>query len=227
MLSFSRYLSILHKPSWLNRIIEQHSCINVLCCALLAICWTLPPVFGFGNKFIREGVGFYCSLDWKDPSFQSRLFLISVIFFNYFGPFILLFYSNIRIYFTLHGLLKVPIQTTFIVLPMTVCQSETSNTAESGSLSSDSIEEISSEETVNRLQRLKVDRRFAIMTTITAAQYLITWTPYAFLELLNISGRNKFLQHNPFLPTLCALFAKLSLILNPFILIYTNKVTEN
>ncbi|CAF4311342.1 unnamed protein product, partial [Rotaria sp. Silwood2] len=82
------------------------------------------------------------------------------------------------------------------------------------------------EETTNRLQRLKIDRRYALITAMIAAQYLITWTPYTFVEVLNAIGQSTFIQRNPFLPTLCGLLAKLSLILNPLILIYSNKMTE-
>jgi hypothetical protein len=81
------------------------------------------------------------------------------------------------------------------------------------------------QETTNRLQRLKIDRRYARMTAMIAAQYIIAWTPYACIEILNLTGRSTFVQRNPFLSTFCALMAKLSLILNPLILIYTSKMT--
>jgi hypothetical protein len=79
---------------------------------------------------------------------------------------------------------------------------------------------------VSDLQRLKIDRRYARMTAMIAAQYLIAWTPYACIEILNLSGQSTFVQRNPFLPTICALLAKLSLILNPLVLIYTSKMTK-
>ncbi|CAF2765359.1 unnamed protein product [Rotaria sp. Silwood2] len=229
LLSFSRYLSILHKPSWLNRLFEQRCDLNVLCCALLAICWTFPPIFGIGNEYVREGVGFYCSLNWKNPSIYSRIYLISVIFFNYFMPLILLVYSNLRVYFTLHHLLKSSKSPKYIRLSKTFSQSKNSDVIDRMSLEIDlnrCLPDTRLEETTNRLQRLKIDRRYALITAMIAAQYLITWTPYTFVELLNVIGQSTFIQRNPFLPTLCGLLAKLSLILNPLILIYSNKMTE-
>ncbi|CAF1441944.1 unnamed protein product [Rotaria sordida] len=223
LLSFSRYLSVLHKTSWLNQLLEQHSGLNVLCCALLAICWTLPPVFGIGNKYIREGVGFYCSLDWKDPSIYSRIYLTSVVLFNYFIPLILLVYSNLRVCFTLHHLLKSSGNSKYIPL------SKTSDTTDRRSSEIDLTKcliDVQLKETTNRLQRLKIDRHYAFITFIIAAQYLITWTPYTLVEILNVIGQNTFIQRNPFLPTLCGLLAKFSLILNPLVLIYSNKMTE-
>jgi hypothetical protein len=82
------------------------------------------------------------------------------------------------------------------------------------------------QQTTNRLQRLKIDRRYVLMTAIIATQYLIAWTPYACIEILNLSGKSTFLQRNSFLATFCALLAKLSLILNPIILIYTSQMAK-
>lgn len=53
-------------------------------------------------------------------------------------------------------------------------------------------------ETTNRLQRLKIDRRYALLTAVIAIQYLIAWTPYACIELLNLTGRSTFVERNPF-----------------------------
>jgi hypothetical protein len=228
-LSFARYLSVLHKTSWLNRLLEQNCDLNVLCCALIALCWALPPIFGLGNGFVREGVGFYCSLDWNNSSIYSRIFLISLIFFNYVIPFILLFYSNLRVCCTLYRLLKSRDDSSYFSLPEAFSRSKASYLTDRVSLQIDLHKysaEVRLKETTNRLQRLKIDRRYTLMTAIIAIQYLIAWTPYACIELLNLSGRSTFVERNPFLSTFCALLAKLSLILNPIILIYTSKMTK-
>ena len=85
---FSLYLSVLHKSSWLYRLLEQHREASLSCCALLAVAWALPPIFSLGTKFVRKGIGLYCSLDWNDPAVHSRIFLMFLISFNYFIPFI-------------------------------------------------------------------------------------------------------------------------------------------
>lgn len=221
-LSFARYLSVLHKNSWLNRLFEHRCDLNVICCILLACCWSFPPLFGIANRFIREGVGFYCSLDWNNPSIGSRFFLISLIFFNYVIPFTLLVYSNLRICCTLRHLLHSYNRTTHFSTTQTVSLTRNSYPVNVRKCLSD----VTLKETTNRLQRLKIDRRYALLTAIIAIQYLIAWTPYACIELLNLTGGSTFVQHNPFLPTFCALLAKLSLILNPIILIYTSKLTK-
>lgn len=224
-LSFARYLSVLHKTSWLNRFLEHRCDLNVFCCMLLACCWSFPPLFRLGNRFVREGAGFYCSLDWNNPSIQSRIFLISLIFFNYVLPFILLVYSNLRICCTLRRLLNSSNRTAFISTSQTCSLRNTPHATNQVCLRK-SISDVTLKETTNRLQRLKIDRRYALLTAVIAIQYLIAWTPYACVELLNLTGGSTFVQHNPFLPTFCALLAKLSLILNPIILIYTSKLTK-
>ncbi|CAF3467256.1 unnamed protein product, partial [Rotaria sp. Silwood2] len=141
--------------------------------------------FGIGNEYVREGVGFYCSLNWKNPSIYSRIYLISVIFFNYFMPLILLVYSNLRVYFTLHHLLKSSKSPKYIRLSKTFSQSKNSDVIDRMSLEIDlnrCLPDTRLEETTNRLQRLKIDRRYALITAMIAAQYLITWTPYTFVE---------------------------------------------
>lgn len=210
LLSFVRYLSVLHKTSWLNRLFEQHNDLSVLICVCLAFSWSLPPLFEIGNRFIREGVGFYCSLDWTYPTMESRIFLLSLIFFNYALPFLLSIYSNLRVVCTLRQLLKsYSTEQIFSQVNLRKCLSDAYL-----------------QQTTNRLQRLKVDRHYAFLTALITIQYLVAWTPYACIELLNVTGQNTFIQHNPFLSTLCALLAKLSLILNPIILIYTNQMTK-
>jgi hypothetical protein len=189
--------------------------------------WSLPPLFGFGTKFVREGIGFYCSLDWNDQVIYSRMFLMFLIAFNYFMPFVLLVYSNLRVCCTLRRLLQTRdgsyvssatpfISTTYMTdrfllgIDLRKCVSDARLKA-----------------TTNRLQRLKLDRRYALITGIIAAQYFIAWTPYASIEILNIIGRRTFIQQNAVLPTFCALLAKLSLILNPLIFMYTSNMTQS
>ena len=215
----------------MNRLLEQRCDLNVLYCALVAFFWSFPPLFGLGNRFVREGAGFYCSLDWNNTSLSSRIFLTLLILFNYVLPFILLVYSNLSVYCTLRRLLKSSNPSKYFSLPRAfTLTSRSSYLTDRISLHINlrkCFSDAKLKETTNRLQRLKVDRRYAQMTAVIAIQYLIAWTPYAGIELLNLSGKSTLLQRNPFLSTFCALLAKLSLILNPIILIYTSQMTKS
>ena len=228
LLSFLRYFSILHKSNWFNKYLEHHRDISVLLCGLVAICWSIPSFFDIGNRYIQEDAGFYCSLKWDDPAIHSRIFVILLIFFNYIIPFFLVIYSNLRVWCILRHLLKsyqnltYPLSTTNIISSV--------YTSDQIALSIDLRKQLIDahlKETTNRLQRLKIDKRYAFITGIIAAQYLIIWTPYAFIAILKFTGQTMFIKHYPSLPTLFSLFAKISLILNPIILIYTSKMTQH
>ena len=80
---------------------------------------------------------------------------------------------------------------------------------------------------MSRLQLLKVDQHYARITAIMVTQFIIAWTPYAFVAMLTFDGRNEFIRQKQILSSVCALFAKISIILNPLILIYTNKIRKH
>jgi hypothetical protein len=235
LLSFLRYFSILHKSNRINKFLEDHRDSSVLLCALISLGWSLPSLFNIGTKYISEDSGFYCSLQWDDPAIHSRIFVILLIFFNYIIPFFLVIYSNLRVWCTLRHLLKsyhnlnrsslrltYPLATANIISP----SCSPNQLAFSIDLRK-RLTDAQLTETTNRLQKLKIDQRYAFITAILAAQYLIIWTPYAFIVILKFTGQTMFIERYTFLPTLFALFAKISLVLNPIFMIYTNKMTHS
>ncbi|CAF3726433.1 unnamed protein product [Adineta steineri] len=236
LLSFLRYFSILHKSNWFNKFLENHRNLNTLLCALLSICWSLPPLFEIGSRYVPEGTGFYCSLEWNDPSIQSRIYVLSVIFVNYIIPFFLIIFTNVRVWYTLRCLLKSCYNSyNYRSLPINSCIIK-ANIISSSYIIDNKILNIELgkvlidaqlKETTNRLQRLQIDRRYAYMTVMMAAQYFLVWTPYACVSALELIGQTTFIRQYPFLPTFFALFAKLSIILNPIILIYTSKMVHS
>jgi hypothetical protein len=185
----------------------------------------MPSLFNIGNRYVPEDSGFYCSLKWNDPAIFSRIFIISIIFFNYILPFFLVIYSNLRVWCVIRGLLKsYHHHQSYSSLKL-----KSSLPKNHRSLSIDlrkRLIDAQLKETTNRLQKLKIDQHYAFITAIMAAQYLIIWTPYAYIVILKFIGETKFIDRHPFLPTLSALFAKISLILNPLILIYTSKMNR-
>jgi hypothetical protein len=213
-------LSILHKSSWFHQYIENHRDLSVLLCGIISICWSIPSLFNIGNRYVPEDSGFYCSLKWNDSAIYSRIFIISIIFFNYILPFFIVIYSNLRVWCVLRHLLKShyhhqnysSLPTDHRRLPIDLRKS---------------LIDAQLKETTNRLRKFKIDQRYAFITAIMAAQYLIIWTPYAFIVILKFIGQTNFIERHPFLPTLSALFAKISLILNPLILLYTSKMNHS
>ena len=72
-----------------------------------------------------------------------------------------------------------------------------------------------------------MDQRYARITAIMAAQFIIGWTPYAILALIIVHGGIEFVRRYPIFSIISELMAKFSLIFNPLILIYTNKMRQD
>jgi hypothetical protein len=206
----------------------------VIFCVLVSITWASPPLLGVGNDYVSEGLGFHCSLNWSNPTLRSRLYINFTFLFIYFLPFLLLVYSNLRVYFVLRRLLQ-SYEYLFSPLCTNPVKCSTANTISSSYLTNSFglqtkiRQRLSSEllrQTTNRLKRLHIDQRYARMTIIMAIQYLIAWTPYACVALLTIDGRIELMDRKPVLSAICAVLAKLSLILNPIVFIYTNQIQQ-
>lgn len=230
LLSLSRYLNILYKHGALNRLLEYNHGLNVLFCALLALCWSLPPLFNIGNRFTSEGLGFHCSLHWNNPAFRSCLFIFSLFAFNYFFSLFFLTYNNLRIYFVLRTIMGEYRSFNHLSLPI-LFRSSKSDTIPSSHFTNCSLlqayqSNIELSRRVSRLQLLKIDQHYARITAIMVTQFIITWSPYALVVLLTIYGRFAFIHEKQILSLLCALLAKISLIFNPLILIYTSKMRK-
>jgi hypothetical protein len=84
---------------------EQHSLLTVLSCWLFGLVFAVPPLFNWWNKYVPEGIGFYCGLDWFDRSLSSQVYFILTFTFVYFIPLIVLFIDNIYVYYAIRRLL--------------------------------------------------------------------------------------------------------------------------
>ncbi|CAF0921308.1 unnamed protein product [Adineta steineri] len=221
-------MNTLHKDSLLNRFLEHNHGLSVLFCALLTLCWTLPPLFNIGNTYISEGLGFHCSLDWNNSAFHSRIFILSLLICNYFFILFFLIYTNLRVYFRIRTLLQNYKLFDCSSVPTSLYCSINNTTpacclTDSFALRTHRLD-TGFGQRLNRLQSLKVDQHYARITAIMVTQFIIAWTPYAFVSLLNINGRFEFIHQQQILSSVCALLAKLSIILNPLIFIYTSKM---
>lgn len=219
LLSIFRYINIVHKHSTLSRFVEHYRGLNVIICALISFCWSIPPLLNIGNTYKDEGIGFYCSLDWNNSAFQSRLFLYTLIICNYFLLLIILIYTNLRVYFVLRYLLK-----------SNQGFNSSSNLIYHLNLDPNLRKHVSDRQLkrkLNRLQRLKMDRRYAFITIIMVSQFIISSTPYVILALMIINGKIELIRRYPIFSTAAELLAKFSLILNPLILIYTSKMRQH
>jgi len=235
LLSMFRYINIIHKNSSFSCFLRHYRGLNVIICAFISLCWSVPPLLNIGNKYTDEDIGFHCSLDWNNSAFQSRFFLYSLLICNYFFLLIILIYSNLRIYFVLRHLFKSNkyLNSSIIstILPLSIANiKSSSNLIYDPGLQPNIRKRISDrqlKQKLNRLQRLKLDRRYACITAIMVSLFIISWTPYAILALIIINGKIEFVRQYPIFSTISQLLAKFSLILNPLILIYTSKMRRH
>ena len=61
-----------------------------------AICWVLPPWFGWG-AFIPEGFGFSCTWDYLTRTANNISFNIAFVFFEFFMPVFVIFFCYVGI----------------------------------------------------------------------------------------------------------------------------------
>jgi hypothetical protein len=90
----------------------------------------------------------------------------------------------------------------------------------------DSIRRHISDTLCNReTQRLYEDHQFVLARGINVVIYLIAWSPYSFVALAQIFV-DQFSIYNPWLMTICALLAKLYMMINPIIYTFIRKGRE-
>jgi len=251
MISIIRYNIVLHTNTT-QEYFQQHSYIGVIICWLFASIFAVPPLFNW-NKYIPEGLGFHCGLNWFDRSINSRSYLILAFLFVYIIPLIVLSIVNIYVYHVIHCLLHRASQQS--LKKSSLADSLLEEKQLSSSLSSSlniistahstklKIVDLSKFMIINnrlrichitdpvqvrymmQLNRLKADRRFALATIFLVSEYLLSWTPYACVALFYLFNI-QFIIEQPLFITICAFIAKISMIINPFIYISTIKTNQ-
>ena len=248
MISIIRYVTVFRETT-VKRRFRQYSNLALLISWLLGLVFAVPPLFKW-NRFVPEGLGFHCGLNWLDRSISSSIYLFFVMLFVYFIPLVTLSIVNSYVYYVIHRLIIVTdiISEVEIALPLPsrsaqlekksdAYMSLSSTTTESlqvvsftsptslptSTLSTDRLALNGNQvRHVPRLNRLRADRRFAIATLFLVAEYLLSWTPYACVALLYLSHMPLIVEQ-PLLITICAFIAKVSMMINPFIYILAIK----
>lgn len=253
MISVIRYGTVL-SSNITKRYFHQHSYLSVIICWLFALVFAVPPLFNW-NRYIPEGIGFHCGLDWMDQSISSHIYLILAFLFVYFVPLIVLSAVNIHVYCVIRQLLRRALKTNqeqvlklittnrLLVKQRLGTQFISTTHSSTPNINNSQALRLSKFETagkhvrfspmtnpvqihyVVRLNRLKADRRFALATIFLVTEYLLSWTPYACITLLYLF-HVKFISEQSYLITISAFIAKISMIINPFIYVSTIKTNE-
>lgn len=232
MISILRYEIVLHNNTT-HSYFHRYSYITVGICWLFALVFAILPLFNW-NKYIPEGLGFHCGLNWFDQSINSRLYLTSAFLFVYIIPFLVLFIVNTYVYHVIHRLFHHASKpfasiSTFLddkqVSLLTSSQHNVSDNPIQQPLTIIRPIDPIQMRYLMRLNRLRADRRFALATIFLVSEYLLSWTPYACVALLCLLNMRVIIEQ-PLFITICAFIAKISMIINPFIYLLTIKTNQ-
>ena len=213
VLSINRYLLLCqYHPRCLHRY-------SAMICWFLSIAWTLPPVFHVWISYVPEGHGFHCSINWKDQSRLSRLYVLFSFLSIYFVPLLVLFSVNLRVHRILRHMHT--LQNSFHAYgSLGESTNRTSNHRRKHYF-----EQISYHRSSNTIcyirkaadrKRFRIEYRFIQAIIFLVSTYIIAWTPYSIIAVLQLFHIEFVFQH-AYLITLSAFMAKLSVILAPLV----------
>lgn len=210
VLSINRYLLLCqHNHSFLNRY-------SAALCWLVGIIWTLPPVFHFWISYVPEGHGFHCSINWRDQSLTSRFYVLLSFLTIYFIPLIILSVVNLRVHKILRKTYSSPDVTPFYPAfarrqKLFCFRQDTRFERIIYNRENNTICYI--RKAADR-RRFRVEYRFIQAIIFLVSTYIIAWTPYSIIAVLQLFHIEFVFQHGS-LATMSAIIAKLSVILTP------------
>lgn len=249
MISIIRYATVF-EAHIKSRFIDLNRRWTIIICWLFGLFFALPPLFNW-NKYTPEGIGFHCGLNWFDRSLSSLIYFALALSFIYFIPLLVLLIINLYVYCKIRSLIHSARKITKSDLFLNVSYEKNQSTSFSSSSTASigmkceniafnvSPKSINRDSRLNvrrtiynlqtdylmRLNRLKVDQRFALATIFLVSEYLLSWTPYAIVVLFYLFNV-KFISQQSILMTMFAFIAKVSMILNPFIYLATIKTNQ-
>lgn len=213
VLSINRYLLLCQ---YHLRCLDRYS---AMICWFLSISWTLPPVFHVWISYVPEGHGFHCSINWKDQSRLSRFYVLFSFLVVYFVPLLILFSVNLRVHQILRHMYAS--QNSFYNYgAITESSNPTLNHRRNHYF-----EQISYHRSNNTIcymrkaadrKRFRIEYRFIQAIIFLVSTYIIAWTPYSIIAVLQLFHIEFVFQH-AYLITLSAFIAKLSVILAPLV----------
>ncbi|UJR21480.1 hypothetical protein I4U23_024564 [Adineta vaga] len=206
-LSIVRYVTTANSPFSIHfqHQIKRLDLLLVFICFLTGSIWSIPPMFSYINSYVPEGLGFHCGLNWFNRSLSSRTYFFLLFLCVYFIPITIMICINFSIQRTIHRLTR---------LYPNVLLDITNRPCEH--ILRRHISKTLCDKSLQRLQHLYEDRRFVIATGVSVVIYLIAWTPYSIVALSQLFGRS-FSLYKPWIMTICAFLAKISIMINPTI----------
>nr|AKG27054.1 opsin [Dugesia japonica] len=188
LISLDRYFVIAQPFQTMKSLTIKRAIIMLVFVWLYSLIWSTPPFFGYGN-YVPEGFQTSCTFDYLTQSKGNVIFNIGM----YIGNFVIPVGIIIFCYYQ-------------IVKAVRVHELEMLKMAQKMN---------ASHPTSMKTGAKKADVQAAKISIIIVFLYLLSWTPYAIIALMALTGRRDHL--NPYTAELPVLFAKTSAMYNPFI----------
>ena len=212
-LSINRYFSI---RQYIYPFFNRYSTIG---CWLFSFIWTFPPVFNYWTSYVPEGLGFHCSINWADYSKLNFYYILSSFMGIYFLPLLILLLVNIRVHRIIRNIYSSPI---FDYQHQQMPEERKFFSSKRGTFAYnrqlDHRLKISScyiQKAVDR-KRIRAEYRFIKAIIFLVSAYIIAWTPYSVIALLQLFHVH-FIVNYSFFITGSAFVAKLSVIFAPLV----------
>lgn len=215
VLSIHRYLLLSH---YHQNFAFRYS---AMICWLLSIGWTFPPVFNYWISYVPEGHGFHCSINWTDQSRVGRSYVFFSFFSIYFVPLLVLSSVNIRVHQILRHVYSP--QGSFNSIRSFHHSLHGKNYYHQRSkFCGQQVQYDRTKQTICYVRkaadrrRFRIEYRFIQAIIFLVSIYIISWTPYSIIAILQLFHSEFLVQHS-FLITICAFVAKLSVIVAPIV----------
>jgi hypothetical protein len=198
ILSISRYLVLCqyNKPSFCR--------YSTIICWIFSICWTLVPVFDYWIPYVPEGLGFHCSINWKDHSRINELYILFSFLGIYLIPLFILFLINFRVNEIIQNIYLT--QSSFYSYPQTFDQKN-----QRRYFNYQSNNTICYIRKAADRKRFRIQHRFVRAMIFLVSAYIFAWTPYSIIAILQLF-HIQFISEYSFCITLSTLIAKLAVI---------------
>ncbi|CAF2066080.1 unnamed protein product [Rotaria magnacalcarata] len=208
-LSIHRYLSLCSYDR-----LSSYRCLKFVCW-FLSIAFTFPLTLNYFNSYALEGLDFHCSINWQDKSTVGRVYIRSSFIAMYFFSLLMLLFVNLRANLIVRHIYSKHYSNSS-VQQFSHQQGSMKNSQQSnGFEKAYHIYEYYSKKASHR-KYLRANYRFLKGVIFLVSCYLIAWTPYSIIAVLQLLDVKFIFQHSVLI-AISAFSAKISVIVTPFV----------
>lgn len=193
-IALDRYWAVVRPLEPLRALTAIRARLLAIGAWMYACIFAIIPALNIGyGQYVPEGCLTSCSFDYLTEDFSPRLFIFIFFCAAWLAPFCTISFCYISIF------------------RVVVCNRNMPTNNQEQRLSSRHVKE--------RTKR-KAEIKLAFLVMAVIALFFVSWTPYAVVALLGITGKKELLT--PITSMVPALFCKTAACINPFIYIITH-----